>query len=74
MKKALLKFTFSSITYFLLISPFLLPNKWTYIKQCKSEFHPTADVLMSISIVIAAILTYDSIYRFYNNLFDKLDE
>jgi hypothetical protein len=74
MKKLLLKFTFSTITYFLLLSPFLLPDEWTYIKHCKSEFHPTTDVLMSISIFIVAILAYNSIYRFYNNLFDNLEE
>ncbi len=74
MKKLLLKFIFSSITYFLLLSPFLLPDEWTYIKHCKSEFHPVAEILMIISIPIMGALVFDCIYRFYNNLFDKLEE
>jgi hypothetical protein len=51
-----------------------LPDEWTYIKHCKSEFHPVAEILMIISIPIMGALVFDCIYRFYNNLFDKLEE
>jgi len=74
MKKTLLTIVFSISTYYLLISPFLLPDEWTYIKYCKSEIHPVAEVLMSISAVIIGWLAGCTVVRFYNNLFDKLEE
>ena len=74
MKKTLLTITFSTITYFLLLSPFLLPDEWTYIKQCKSEYHPATEVLMYVSIFTIFSFAFGSIYIFYNNLFNKLEE
>jgi hypothetical protein len=74
MKKALLTIVFSIFTYYLLISPFLLPDEWTYIKHCKSEIHPVANVLMSISIFIIVWLAGCTVVRFYDNLFDELEE